>query len=42
MLPAVDRPAPDVELLGPDDAPVPLARAWSAGPAVLVFLRHFG
>jgi hypothetical protein len=31
-----------LELLDVDGRPVRVASAWQAGPAVLVFLRHFG
>jgi len=41
-LEAVHRAAPDVVLQGEDDAAAPLAACWRDGPAVLVFLRHFG
>ena len=29
-------------VFGPDGGPIALSRFWSAGPALLVFLRHFG
>jgi len=41
MLTVGDR-APDVVLLRADGQPVPLSSFWAHGPAVLVFLRHFG
>jgi len=31
-----------LELLDVDGNPVRVSSAWEAGPAVLVFLRHFG
>lgn len=34
--------APDVMLTSEDGAPFALRTAWSKGPAVLIFLRHFG
>jgi hypothetical protein len=38
----VDQRAPDATLQGPGDAEVALSDAWREGPAVLLFLRHFG
>jgi hypothetical protein len=38
----VDKPAPDVSLLGERDAEVMLSSHYDPGPTVLVFLRHFG
>lgn len=35
-------PAPDYSLLGVDGKPVTLASTWASGPALLVFVRHFG
>jgi len=35
-------PAPDYTLLEVDGKPVSLASTWAAGPALLVFVRHFG
>jgi hypothetical protein len=32
----------ELELRDPSGAPVRVASAWARGPAVLVFLRHFG
>jgi len=41
MLNVGDR-APDVELLRTDGQSVRLSDFWARGPAVLVFLRHYG
>ena len=38
----VGDPAPDLDLLGPDEADVQLSDYWSRQPTVVVFLRHFG
>lgn len=32
----------DLTLLRPDGQAVPLASLWAEGPALLLFLRHFG
>ena len=34
--------APDVSVLEPGQGLVPISRYWRDGPAVFVFLRHFG
>lgn len=34
--------APDAELIGMDGAHVRLATTWAAGPALILFWRHFG
>ena len=31
-----------LEVLDPDGAPEAIGGAWAAGPALLVFIRHFG
>jgi peroxiredoxin len=41
-LPEVGSPAPDLALLGPDEAEVRLSSYWQRRPTVVVFLRHFG
>jgi len=40
--PDIGAVAPDLELEGIDGQPVQLSSLWQSGPAVLVFLRHFG
>jgi len=35
-------PGPDLVLHEPGLGRVPLSRYWQDGPAVFVFLRHFG
>lgn len=35
-------PAPHGDATGPDGQTIRLESLWSEGPAVLVFLRHFG
>jgi hypothetical protein len=32
----------DIELLDVEGSPVRLGSVWEEGPAVLVFLRHYG
>ncbi|MCS6816324.1 MAG: hypothetical protein N0A16_04870 [Blastocatellia bacterium] len=41
MLKIGDR-APDVELMRADGRFVRLSEFWAQGPAILVFLRHYG
>lgn len=41
MLPDLT-PLADVALLDHTGAPVKFSSAWADGPAVLVFLRHYG
>ena len=31
-----------LEVFDPDGAPEAIGSAWAAGPALLVFIRHFG
>jgi peroxiredoxin len=38
----VGDPAPRIEVTDSDKATFPLARAWERGPALVIFLRHFG
>jgi len=38
----VGRPVPDAVLLEDGDREVRLSELWRNGPAVLLFLRHFG
>ena len=40
--PAVGDPAPDLTLPDHTGRPVRLADLWTAGPIVLLLLRHFG
>jgi peroxiredoxin len=37
-----DEPAPDLDLLGTDGAPVRLSSLWAEQPALLLFWRHWG
>jgi hypothetical protein len=37
-----DRPAPDLRFFEPGHGEVSMSRYWRDGPAVFVFLRHFG
>lgn len=41
-LPAPGEPAPDAELPDTSGAPRRLSEFWAAGPALLIFWRHFG
>jgi len=41
MLPDL-KPLADLELVDHTGAPVRFGTAWEHGPAVLVFLRHYG
>lgn len=34
--------APDLSFVEPGRGLVPISRYWGEGPAVFVFLRHFG
>jgi hypothetical protein len=36
------QPGPDLALYEPGRGKVPLSTYWQDGPAVFVFLRHFG
>jgi len=39
---ATDAPGPDLALYEPGRGRVALSQFWQDGPAVFVFLRHFG
>ena len=41
-LQATNAPGPGLALYEPGRGKVPLSRYWQDGPAVFVFLRHFG
>jgi hypothetical protein len=38
----VGRRLAPLEVFDPDGAPEAIGGAWAAGPALLVFIRHFG
>jgi peroxiredoxin len=39
---AVGERAPDVTVLDANGQAITLSQAWSSGPVLLTFLRHFG